>query len=359
MTPQQFLASLEKQSPRAVYLFAGQDNYRRQICRKALIERALPEDQRESGYIRHDLERLSLQEVIDDARSMSLFAGERLIWVGGAEQALPRGRASSGSEEGEGKDAGAEALKAYCEDPTPGTVVVFDSQRIDFDGDDKPKMERLLKFFAPVGATVEFTKLDMQEARGFAGRLAAERKMRLNPKALEELVEVTAGDAARIASEIEKLSLYLGPEGGTVTSDQIRALTPNAAETTIFALVDAVASRDREDAMELLDRLVREGEYLPLALTFLGGIFRLALTAKEANLRSAKDVMNHFRGLGIPMWFSRAEQIHSASQKFSRQQLGEAIELVFQTDRALKSTRPDDRIVVEDFVFRLTARGGE
>ncbi len=93
MTPDQFLSSLAG-GLRPVYLFLGPETYRRQKCRKALVERALPEELRESGYTRHDLDELSLAEVLDDARSMSLFASERLIWVASAELALPRGRAA-------------------------------------------------------------------------------------------------------------------------------------------------------------------------------------------------------------------------------------------------------------------------
>ena len=51
---------------------------------------------------------------------------------------------------------------------------------------------------------------------------------------------------------------------------------------------------------------------------------------------------------------SRAEQVYSASLKFPREKLEEAISSVFRADRDLKGSRPDDRIVMEDFVLRLT-----
>ena len=40
----------------------------------------------------HDLAELTLAEILDDARSLSLFASERLIWIVNAELALPRAR---------------------------------------------------------------------------------------------------------------------------------------------------------------------------------------------------------------------------------------------------------------------------
>jgi DNA polymerase-3 subunit delta len=100
---------------------------------------------------------------------------------------------------------------------------------------------------------------------------------------------------------------------------------------------------------------VREGEYLPLALTFLATQFRMALVVKEGNLRGASQVQGHFAKAGIPMWGSRAEQVSLTATKFSREQLERGLKLIFEADRDLRSARPDDRTVMENFVVRLCA----
>lgn len=359
MTPEQFIRALQKQDPAPVYLFLGPETYRRRACRKALIERVLgagagPEIL-EEGFVRHDLDSMELAEVLDDARSMSLFAPNRVIWVSAAEGALPRGRsAAAGEEEKAAPAAGAEALADYAANPAPGVVLVFDSSRFGFDGEDKTKSERVRKFFSAVKDVVEFPHLTPAEAREFAQGLARERGLALGPDELEMLVEATAADSTRLANEIEKLALFAAGKGGRVSGADIAALVPDAAETTIFGLVDALARRDRAGAMDLLDLLIREGEYLPLALTFLGGVFRLALAAKEQNLRSASDVQSYFQRQGTPMWRSKAEQVWAAASRFPKAKLEEGIELVFQADRDLKGIRADDRVVMENFVFRLT-----
>lgn len=343
MSPEQFLRELEKRGPAPVMLFVGPEGYRRKGCRAAVVERALPDaEARAEGVTVHDLEEVTLVEALDDARSMSLFAAERVIFIHGAEGALPRGEAKESPAQ--------EMLMEYCANPPAGVTVVFDARRYDFEGEDKTKMERLLKFYAAVPAVVEFPRLKPADARVFAQSLAAERGLKLGNAELEALVVATAADASRLANEIEKLALH----GGPITAKEIAALVPNASETTIFALVNALAVRNRTQSLELLDRLVRSGEYLPLALTFLGGIFRLALAAKEQGLRSVQDVQSYFQKQGMPMWRARAEQIHSASEKFSREKLEEGIGLVFRADRDLKSSRADDRVVVEEFVLRLT-----
>ena len=300
---------------------------------------------------RHDLAETRLAEVIDDARSLSLFAAERLAWVVNAEAALPRGR--SEEEDGEAAAGDPSLLAAYLRDPTPGVTLVFEAARFDFEGDDKRKQERVRKFYAAVREVVELRRYSSQEARSEADALARRAGLRLGPGALDLLVEALGADIARISVEIEKLALYaqnrpLGPE-------DIAALAPEARASTIFALVNALGRRDRPRALEILDTLTREGEYLPLALTFLSTQFRMALAAREAGLKSPQQVQAHFARIGVPMWPSRAEQVSQTAAKFDSSQMERAVKLIFEADRGLRDARPDDRIVMEQFVLKLTA----
>ncbi len=349
MTAEQFLRELGRSGPAAAYLFVGPEAYQRRRCRQALMEAALPEEERESGLTRHDLEETTLNAVLDDARSFSLFSSRRLLWVAGAEAALPR---RLGGED----EPGTAALADYLKAPSPGVTVVFDTARYGMEGDDKAKLERVRKFYAAIPAVVEFAPLGPEEARALVRELARLRKLEIGTAELGLLVETLGGDAGRIAAEIEKLSLFAGP-GGRVTREDIAALVPDARAATLFALVAALGRGDRERALTALDVLLREGEYMPLALAFLGTQFRLALAAQEAGLRSAQQIQAHFTKLGIRIWRDRAEQVAQTVNAFPRERLEGAIRLVFGADRALRDARPDDRVVLEQFVFRLTAAG--
>jgi DNA polymerase-3 subunit delta len=254
-----------------------------------------------------------------------------------------RGSKSASNEE--------ELLAAYVKDPTPGVTLVFEATRWDFDGDDKTKTERVRKYYGSVSEMVEFRRYAPEEARLEVERLARAMKIVLEPAAAEALVEALAADVARIAVELEKLQLY----GKPVTAESLPLLVPDARQSTIFALVNALGRRDRARSLDALDALVREGEYLPLALTFLAGQFRMALVAKEANLKGSYQVQAHFQRAGVPMWGSRAEQVATTASKFSKQQLERGLALICDADRDLRSARPDDRTVVEDFVVRLCA----
>jgi DNA polymerase-3 subunit delta len=355
MTPEEFSRQIQKQPLAPAYLFLGPEMWQREQCRHLLFERALPAEDRESGFVRYDLDESDLNSVMDDARSMSLFASNRLIWASSAEGVLPRGRgaAQDSDEAEETAKSDAAPLIEYLKDPPPGTVVVFDCSRYDFEGEDKTKLQRVQKFFAHIKAQVEFPNLSPMAARKLALTAARDSKVEITSDAIDLLVEVLDANASRIVNEIEKLSLYANAKH-KITVDDVVSLVPNGRATTIFSLVAALGRGDRTGALDALDILVREGEYLPLALTFLGTQFRLALVAKEAGLTNAGMIQAHFSKLGVPMWRSRAEQVQQTLTVFSPEKLRGAIRKTFETDRALRDARPDDRTVMERFVLSLT-----
>jgi len=354
MTPDQFLDRLRKQGPEPAYLFLGPESFQRERCRRALLDAALPPEDRDTGFDRHDLDQISLNAALDDARSLSLFADRRVIWIAGGEAALPRGKAAAADEES-ADPADSDELSKYLSSPTPGTVLVIEASRYDFEGEDKAKLERVQKFYAAIPAQVEFRPFSPEAARAQTQMLAKQASLQLGFAELALLLEATGGDVARIAIEIEKLRLYVGTER-KVTADDIAALVPDAAATTIFVLVAALGRGDRVRALQILDTLAREGEYMPLALSFLATQFRLALAAREAGLRGAGQIQAHFTKLGTRMWQERARQIEQTVQAFPKERLERAVVKLFEADRDLRDARPDDRIVMEEMILDLTAR---
>jgi DNA polymerase-3 subunit delta len=360
MTPDDFIRSLNGRGPAPAYLFIGPETWDRERCRQSLLSTALPSGDLEEGYVRHDLEQTELAAVLDDAQSMSLFASRRVLWITSAEAALPRGRVTAtvaADDDADGGGASKEtgtALQAYLRNPSPDCVLVFDSYRYDFDGDDKSKMDRLRKFYSAITSQVEFPKYTVEMARRFATARAKQQGVLIRPDEVELLIEVLSSDPHRIAAELEKLALYTGGSRA-VTEEDIWKLTPNAKSATIFGLVSALGRRDRAAALGALDLLVREGEYLPLALSFLATQFRLALTAREAKLTNASQVQAFFSKQGVAMWRSRAEQVAQTASVFPAPRLRQALIQLYETDKGLRDARPDDRVIMEKFVMDLTA----
>jgi DNA polymerase-3 subunit delta len=352
MTPAQFQSRVKKGAVPPATLLLGPEAYERRRIKDALLA-TVPAD----AVSQHDLGELTLAEILDDARALSLFTSERLIWIVNAELALPRGRAAADDDEGDSAGpAGvgdAAPLAAYLKDPTPGVTMVFEAIRHDFEGEEKRKQDRVRKFYSAIPDVVELQKYSPQEARSEAESLIHQAGFRMEPAALDLLIEALGAEIARVAVEIEKLSLFAGNR--VIGVEDITALVPDARATTIFALVNALGRRDRARALGILDTLTREGEYLPLALAFLSTQFRMALVAREAGLKSSQQIQGHFSRLGVQMWGSRAEQVYQTVSKFSKPQMERALGLIYTADKGLRDARPDDRIVMETFIMEFVS----
>jgi DNA polymerase-3 subunit delta len=352
LTASQLVSRVKKRDFPPAILLLGPEAYERRRIKEALTAAFA-----EGAVAQFDLAEVTLAAILDDARALSLFASDRLIWVVNAESALPRTAKSSEEDDPEAESGAgggdAAPLLAYLKDPTPGVVLVFEASRFDFEGDDKRKQDRVRKFYSAIRDVVELRRFAAHEARAEGESLARRAGLSIQPDALDMLVEALGADIARIAVEIEKLALYAGQR--TISADDIANLVPDARATTIFALVNALGRRDRTRALELLDTLTSEGIYLPLALAFLSTQFRLAMAAREAGLKSAQQVQAHFTRMGVPMWGSRADQVWQTVAKFGKPQLERAMKLISEADRGLRDARPDDRIVMEQFLLKLTA----
>jgi DNA polymerase-3 subunit delta len=342
MSPAQFLARLKKGDVPPVCLFLGSEAFQRRRCRQALLE-----SQSDAEVTQYDAGETALAEIVDDARALSLFASRRLISVIAAEAALPR----TGDEESTAPD---DVLTNYVKDPSPGVVLLLEAARFDLEGEDRKKSDRVRKFYAAVPDVVEFPRMSPDDARIELQAMARRLNVRLDAAAAAMLVDSLAADVTRIATELEKISLFAGPER-TITADDIIELVPDARASTIFNLVNALGRGDRARSLSQLDVLCREGEYLPLALAFLSTQFRQALVARKAGLRTPQQVQSYFQKAGAAMWGRQAEQVAQTARRFSSGQLESGLKLIFEADRDLRSARPDDRIVMEQFVVRLTA----
>lgn len=193
-------------------------------------------------------------------------------------------------------------------------------------------------FTTPKGAQLE----DWLAKRASAGGA------RLTPDAARLLASEVGDDLRLLASEIEKLSTYVG-KGGTIRVDEVRLLSPSSRQARVFDLTDALARRDRSHALALLHELLAAGES-PLGI--------VAMTVYQTRtLMQVKSLVE--RGLRPPQIAQTAgiapfvvDKTLPLARQFSFAQLEAAHRTLLDIDRALKSSRmtPEmalDLLVVE------------
>src|SRR6267378_2182472 len=223
-----------------------------------------------------------IRSTIDALRTLPFFGGEKLIWLKNANFL------------GDDQKARSAAVQAALEELT-ATMTAGLGPEITFllSATEVDKRRSFYKALAKRAELQVFEKLDSsrggweEEATEMVQARAKKRKLQFDDDALELFVLLTGGDTREIENELEKIDLFLGKERA-VNVDLVRELVPLTRAGVIFDLSNALAERDLELALELVRRLLDQGESAI-------GILLVAILPTVRNLLLAKDLMDRHR----------------------------------------------------------------
>lgn len=142
----------------------------------------------------------------------------------------------------------------------------------------EPPTNTQLNLLNEVALLVPLSKLRAQDLPEFVQMLAEQAAIHIDKAAVQELIDRVGNDARQLATEIEKLALYIGVDG-RVTVDIVRELVPSLA-MDVFALMNAVVDGDAPKAIRMLDGLLQRRENPMLILYLLARQFRFLLQAR-------------------------------------------------------------------------------
>lgn len=224
-----------------------------------------------------------IHQTIEALLTFPFFGGEKLVWLKNANFLAdsPMGRAA----------AVIEALEKLAETLSSGLP---ESTKFLLSAIDVDKRRSFYKGLGKLGKVEVYDKVDAsksgweEEAAALARERADERGLQLSGEALELFTLSTGGDRRVMENELEKLDLYLGPENRTVTADHVRDLVPLSRAGIVFELGNALAARDLNRSLALLDQLLFQGE------TAIG-ILLVAIIPTVRSLLISKDLMTRHK----------------------------------------------------------------
>jgi len=353
---ERFVSEVEARKLRPVYVFVGDEVFFRKQCRDAILRSLVPTDLREFSLFDFDLAETDLAEVLDRARTPSLMAPFQIFFVRGVKTLF--GRGSNSNEEK------LNAIEQYCKDPNPDAVVIFVADHISIPADarrmdltDKERYERIRETLGRYCAIVELGRVEESEAVRWIQEYCVTREVKIEPDAGRELVDSLGGDMMMVSNELEKLILYVG-EKKRVTLGDVETMVLAAKQRSLYELTDAISSRDRTRALEMLDAVLSSGDGDEAAighLYMLAKTFRQMLVILERNVRDQRMLWAAlWQGFRVPP-FAADDIIRQARRYKSKRELTRAIRLVSKADLALRSSPPSRRLILEKLVLDLTA----
>ena len=378
-------------SLRPGYVLIGDEVFLYDRCRKAVLAALAPEDTRDFCLHDLDLAETSIFEVLDRAQTPSLMAPFQVLFVRNLKTLYGRG---SKKEE-------FAAVDAYFRSPNPSAVILFVADHLRIPTDlrkmyyqDKERYERIRETLGDWCGFVELARVDENDAIQWVTASAESRHIRFDLDAARELVDALGSDMMLIASEFEKLLLYVSAPAAPVANQQSVILTESGAsagavekpaslpqtlvvpiarnhvtlgdvetmvlaakQRSLYELTDAISLRDRPRALLLLHGLLNAsdgGEDAAIGhLYMLARTFRQMLIISEKNVRDSRAIWQVlWQGFRMPP-FAAEDLIKQARRYRSRRDLTRAIRLVARADLELRSSPANKLLVLERLILNL------
>ena len=252
---------------------------------------------------------MSVDDLLQAANMLPMMSPRRIVIVLEAEKLLAPKRESKAAEEEQRR------LEALIQDPSPHATVVFVCGALD-------RRRRAVKLLLERATVVDCGSIeDAADAERWVKTRAAKEGITLDPGAVRVLVDRGGNNLVRLRSALERVMLYALGQPAITADDvkQVIAPAPDAQEE--FGIANAVQNGNAAAALRQLSAALDAG--------------------------------------AVP--FFLMGQLRWVAEKAPAARVREAIEAVFRTDLALKSSGGDPRILLERLVVELSgmaATGG-
>jgi DNA polymerase-3 subunit delta len=248
---------------------------------------------------------IDADDLLQASGMLPMMTPRRVVVIMDAEKLLIPKR------EGKAADEEQDRLEKFIGDPPPHCSVVFVCGAVD-------RRRRAVKILLERANVVDCgTIADSADAERWIKVRAAREGANLDAGAVRALVARGGADIVRLRAGLERVMLYaLGQP--TITTDDVKQVMAAPADAEeAFGIAEAIRAGDTATALRQLAAALDNGAQPPFVLG----------------------------------------QIRYAAEKTPPSRLRGAIDAVFRTDLALKSSGGDPRILLERLVVELSSRG--
>ena len=304
LTPAQLRTQLASGETGPLYLLVGDDD-----AEKASVAAEFA-GMVDEGLRAFNVERLyggemEVDDLVRAAGLLPMMAPRRVVIILEGEKLLVPKRETEASEKEQAR------LEAFIKAPPAHATVVFVCGALD-------RRRRAVKLLADRAAVVDCGTIeDAGDAERWIKTRAARDGINLDAGAVRALVARGGNDIVRLRSGLERVMLYaLGQ--AVITADDVKQVVAPPPDAQLdFGISNAIQHGDAAGALRQLTAAFDNGSPAPLLLG----------------------------------------QIRLAAERASAPHVKEAVEAVFRTDLALKSSGGDPRILLERLVVELSTLG--
>lgn len=313
------LEHIKKNEFKHIYLLYGEEAYLRRQYRDKLRDALCPEGD-EMNVGRFEGKGISSMEVMDLAETLPFFADRRLIII---------------EESGWFKN-GSDGLEEKLKQIPDTSYLIFVEREVD-------KRGKLYKTVHSLGYDTEMRTPKEKELLSWISLQCKAEGKQITEAAARYLVEQAGTSMNLLQMELEKIFSYTIDQDA-VTLEVVQEICSNQAENQMFDMLDAIGSRNREQALNLYHDLLDLREPAMRILFLLTRQIHILLQVSEMT-RLQMDNSSIASKAGIPPF--TVGKYKNQVRHFSYHQLMDMLEACQEVDAGIKRGRYQDLIGVE------------
>ncbi len=313
------------------YLLHGDEDFTCQRTASWLLEKLHPEAP-DFNVDQFSGEQFDLEHFIRVYQAYPMMAAHRLVVLRHCDK-LTKDNAAT--------------LKEALDPAVPSSILVGVGAKLD--------MRRgLFQHMAKNGRAVEFRTPFENQLPQWVQTYARENGLRMAGDAVDLLVLYIGPNLRELASEIDKLALYVG-DGQGIDRGAVEQAVGLWRGVNVFELADAVGHRQRDRAMALMRTWMEQGEEPGRAVAMIYRHFRLLLKARSLQQQAVRG-NEMARQMGVSPFFLK--NYLQQAQAYSTPLLWRGLEALLEADDQLKSRpRRQQGLIVDLLISRLCPPG--
>lgn len=318
ITAEKLQAQVTKGTFSPVYLLTGEDVYRKNLIIEQIRTALNPDD---FNFYKSEADAADMAEALAQANTTPVFSNARVIILTGIEKLRKEPK---------------EALIRYIDNPLPTTTLI-----LTHNDSKKMKTEKILaQVCADNGCVVNFEELKGEALGAWVREKMIQRGLRPDFDCVDLLCQSVGSELTALENEIEKLYLYtLDRTDKTITQKDVLDCIGFSKEQNPYELANLITACNKTAALNLLDKLVDDGEEpIGILSKMTYPILKMARIKRLSDAGVSASEILHAAGL-FP-WESR---LVSAARKFpSAKNFEQALNRIIEADGLFKSSSVSD-----------------
>lgn len=277
----------------------------------------------------------SIQQVVSLLRNTSLFSASRLVLFLGAEEIR--------------KKEDVALLANYAANPSREGVLLLLSEKVQLD-------RKILETASPAGKKIFWELYDNQK-KSWVVSCFHRYKARIGSEAADLFLDLVENNTEELERECRNLCFFLG-ENAEITVQDIEAHLYHGKQESVFSLFETVCALDLESSLEILSKLMLEGDSQPVQL--LAGLLWQFRNLQSFKILAAKNFSPADAFTRLKITSKRNQRIYAdAGTRFSAGELENIIALCADFDEELRSAGRDLQTrLLEIFLYCVITRKG-